>query len=111
MKYYNGMRGQRVATSPAPDFKIEVFATIGAGTANILAATRSTIDSYSITVTGFNTLGEQGTVKKRSLGFTWNGILGQIGDPIVFGVGGHRIVNNSLCDSICWYFDTHANSV
>ncbi|OAL55110.1 hypothetical protein IQ07DRAFT_499898 [Pyrenochaeta sp. DS3sAY3a] len=95
MKYYNGMRGQRVATSPSADSKFEVFATIDPGTAKILAATRRTSDTYSITVTGCDALGKQGTVKKCSLGFSWNGILGGIGEPIDLGVEQHNIVDNS----------------
>ncbi|KAH7346990.1 glycoside hydrolase superfamily [Pyrenochaeta sp. MPI-SDFR-AT-0127] len=96
LKYYNNMRGQRVGTSPAPDSRFEVFATTDTGIAKILAATRRNTDIYSITVTGFNAFGKQGTVRKRSLGFTWNGILGQIGNPVDFGVEVHPIVDDSV---------------
>lgn len=86
-----------MATSPAPNNLFDVFATVEDGRAKVLAATRRNSDQYSITITGLGSLGKEGTVQKRALGFAWDGILGRIDDPVDFGVEEHRIVDDTVC--------------
>ncbi|KIX00576.1 uncharacterized protein Z518_09641 [Rhinocladiella mackenziei CBS 650.93] len=94
-KYYAAMGGERVATTPSSDGVLEVYATTGSPI-KVLTSARQSTGTYSITMTGFSAVGITGQVTKRSLGFTWNDVFGEVGDPVDFGTEVHTIVDDAV---------------
>ncbi|KAL3452721.1 glycoside hydrolase superfamily [Aspergillus insuetus] len=99
MKYYASMTGVRVATTPSDDQVFEVFATrpdSGVG-AQIMTASRGSAATYTIKVIGLDTLGlGSSTIQKRSWGFPYEGVFGQVDGPIDYGVETHTVSDGSF---------------
>ena len=86
-KYYAAMQGTRVATTPSPDHRFDVFATKTGNMTKILAGTRSVKAPYEIKISGLGSVGlsEKGYVTVQVYRFDWAGDQGEVKAPVNLG--------------------------
>lgn len=105
-KYYASMKGERVATIPPVGLGFDLFATIdkASKTVKILAGTRCNSRKYTITVSGFGSLGLSSKIRRRTLVLEWKGLFGEVQQPREVSTEEHHLEN----DTVCSWFIVHS---
>lgn len=103
-KYYNEMKGDRVATNASADGLFDVFATVSEGMVKIFGGTRTFEDSfdagdYLIEVEGLDSalgFAPDATVQVQSWRFDYEGAQIESGPPVDLGIKAYELTEGTV---------------